>query len=766
MQKLKVRAHAALIGSTGFNKHSQHFFTHLAKLTPVEVRNFSVGDTWTDMSDEPHNGEPYMTDELKTMLASQTLLVSANEFKDHPIYSKWPNPGEPDVELVLGETNHAYFYNSYWKYTIGYNVWEATRQPKEFFDRLLEFDEVWVPSEWQKRCTIEQGYPADRVIVVPEGVDGKLFYPAPNGSQSTDKFTFAIFGRWEPRKSTTEMVRAFIEEFSNGEPVELILSADNRFARDGMLTTEERLSYYKLEDPRIKVIHFPEIEEYSRILRESHVFLSCSRSEGWNLPLLEAMASGTPSIYSNESGQLEFAKGRGLPVRIKRNIPAIGFQDCGDWYEPDFEDLRRVIRDAYENWQEHKDRALKDSNEIREQFSWERAAQIANNRLTEIQDRIKDVNRMRSRKDSIRYNSIRGAFLEVIREEPGEFKAELIDRSTGLPEFSQKIENNMWIRSSRNYYVDWGFRVKDLKTGELLLDDALELKGNRVMVSIESRSLGDNLAWFPAVEEFRKKHECKMICSTFWNHLFQDHYPEIEFVEPGKPISDLVAMYSIGWYYDDKGQIRNTMNPKEVKTQPMQKTAFDILGLDYRETKPAIRIPKNLKKSKKISIAIHGTCQTKYWNNPTGWQEVVDWCNQNGYEPVLLSVEPDGFMGNAHPSGIRQLQPGPIEGAIAELATSEAFVGIGSGLSWLAWAVGTPIVLISGFSEDYTEMQGISRIGAPAGKCSGCFNSHRLDPADWNWCPVNKGTNRQFECSKSIEASTVITELKRVLGLE
>jgi autotransporter strand-loop-strand O-heptosyltransferase len=286
------------------------------------------------------------------------------------------------------------------------------------------------------------------------------------------------------------------------------------------------------------------------------------------------------------------------------------------------------------------------------------------------------------------------------------------------------------------------------------------------MVAIESRSLGDNLSWFPAVEEFRKKHECKMVCSTFWNHLFKDNYPEIEFIEPGQAVSDIVAMYSIGWYYDDNGNIRNTMNPKEVKTQPMQKTAFDILGLDYTEIKPIINLPKNIKKSRKISIAIHGTCQTKYWNNPTGWQEVVDWCNQNDYEVVLLSVEQDGFMGNSHPTGIRHLTPGPIEGAIAELASSEAFVGIGSGLTWLAWTVGTPVILVSGFSENYTEMQGISRIGAPAGKCSGCFNSHRLDPADWNWCPVNKGTNRQFECSKSIEASTVINELKRVLGLK
>ena len=45
------------------------------------------------------------------------------------------------------------------------------------------------------------------------------------------------------------------------------------------------------------------------------MFVSCARAEGWNLPLIEAMACGTPSIYSDCSGQLEFAEGRGIPVK-------------------------------------------------------------------------------------------------------------------------------------------------------------------------------------------------------------------------------------------------------------------------------------------------------------------------------------------------------------------------------------------------------------------------------------------------------------------
>jgi hypothetical protein len=55
------------------------------------------------------------------------------------------------------------------------------------------------------------------------------------------------------------------------------------------------------------------------------------------------------------------------------------------------------------------------------------------------------------------------------------------------------------------------------------------------------------------------------------------------------------------------------------------------------------------------------------------------------------------------------------------------------------------------------------RIKTPQGKCTGCFNTHKLDPGDWNWCPLHKGTERQFECSKSITPEQVIEEITKHL---
>jgi len=133
------------------------------------------------------------------------------------------------------------------------------------------------------------------------------------------RFKFILFGRWDYRKSTKEIIESFLKTFNSDEPVDLIVSIDNPFGKslDGMETTEERLEFHGLKDKRIKIVHFPSREDYVKYLKSGHVFLSCARSEGWNLPLIESMACGTPSIYSNCSAQLEFAEGKGLPVKVK-----------------------------------------------------------------------------------------------------------------------------------------------------------------------------------------------------------------------------------------------------------------------------------------------------------------------------------------------------------------------------------------------------------------------------------------------------------------
>jgi autotransporter strand-loop-strand O-heptosyltransferase len=358
---------------------------------------------------------------------------------------------------------------------------------------------------------------------------------------------------------------------------------------------------------------------------------------------------------------------------------------------------------------------------------------------------------------------VKGPYVEIKGSKASEYKVEFIDNKTNKIHYAATIKNNCWCKSNIEYFVEW--KIKIYENDKLWYEYIYNAKGKRVYIAMDSKALGDSLAWVAYVEEFRKKHECEVTTSTFMNDMFIQQYPNVTFVSPGTPVENLYAMYCVGLFYNDDSSINLMKNPIDPKTQTMQKMCSDILGLDFIEVRTKIK-KRNIKidpNLKQVCIGIFGTAQSKFWNNPTGWQDVVNWLKERGYVVKLLSREGDDYMGNKLPNGIVQHPNGPLELVMDEMLKSKAFIGIGSGLSWLSWSLNVPTVLISGFSYDWAEMKDCYRVAAPKGKCEGCFNRLRLDPGDWNWCPDHKGTDRQFECTNSITSEMVIKELEKFL---
>lgn len=336
-------------------------------------------------------------------------------------------------------------------------------------------------------------------------------------------------------------------------------------------------------------------------------------------------------------------------------------------------------------------------------------------------------------------------FLEITGEGDADYRIEFSDEQ-GVVHYSNTVKINSWVKLNRRYYTKWTAKVWENDT--LIHHHTLDLTGKRVLISLESKSLGDTMAWVPYAYEFQKKHNCKVILSSFFNKILD--YPELELVEPGSTVPNIYAQYRIGWFFDKD---REPFVPLLV---PMQKAVTGILGLDYVEVKPRLVTRKiKIDGTKQVCIGIHSTAQAKYWNNPTGWQEVVDWLIAQGYTVKLLSKEGVEYMGNKAPQGVVLHPEGDLESVMDELNRSEAFIGIGSGLSWLSWALNRPTFIISGFSYDWAEMTDCVRISTPEDKCSGCFNRTRLNPKLWNWCP----DNRDFECTKTITGQMVIDVL-------
>lgn len=355
----------------------------------------------------------------------------------------------------------------------------------------------------------------------------------------------------------------------------------------------------------------------------------------------------------------------------------------------------------------------------------------------------------------INHHFINGPFCEVKGPShlTGTYTVEFINSDTNKLVWVKKdLSINCWAKANIKWFIKWKIRVIDNTTGTVIREINFDPTGRRIYIALDSKSLGDTLAWFPYVDEFRKKWNCTVVVSTFWNDLLSPAYPELLFVKPGTVVENLYGMYTVGWYSFDENK-----NPANYRSLPLQQTASDILGLgEFKEVNVKLQIPHVAPpKYKYICIAIHSTAQCKYWNNPDGWSNLISWFNSIGYKVHFISKEENGYMGNfINGEFIDKSGNASIEDRIIDLYNAELFVGVGSGLSWLAHAVGTPVVLISGFSEVYTEFTPAVRI-INKDVCHGCFNRYKLDASDWNWCPEHKN----FECTRNITSDDVIQQI-------
>ena len=342
-------------------------------------------------------------------------------------------------------------------------------------------------------------------------------------------------------------------------------------------------------------------------------------------------------------------------------------------------------------------------------------------------------------------------FLEITGNSDAMFEVKFFDEH-GVCHYNNKTESNRWFKLNREYFTKW--QTKIWEDGTLIYDDTLDYKGKKVFIAFDSGSLGDTIAWMPYVLEFKKKHECDVVVSTHKNFLFENVYPELEFVKPGSTVGGIHGMYTIGWFYDVNKE------PEMPNTIPLQQTATNILGLKYEEIIPRIdyKIGNRPYEGKYVTIATNSTSGCKFWTKE-GWQELINHLHELGYKVINVSKEKNSFK-NAE-----QIKDTSMENTMNVIHHSEFFIGLSSGLSWLAWGMGKHIVMISNFTEpDHEFTTNCTRI-VKLDVCNGCWNSpiYKFDKGNFNWCPLHEGTKRQFECHKTITSKMVIDQIQHLL---
>lgn len=189
---------------------------------------------------------------------------------------------------------------------VGFWWWELEQLPEEWLDRGMDVEEVWAPTRFIADALRALGRP---VYPMLPGVELGPFQPLSKSElgMRPDRFTFAVLfdvnSRLQ-RKNPVAAVRAFREAFRREEPVELVVKMTPPGPKPPEGVAELR-AVCRATDVTLIERQFSRSETLA-FLNTCDSLVSLHRSEGFGLPLAEAMLLGKPVIATGYSGNLDF----------------------------------------------------------------------------------------------------------------------------------------------------------------------------------------------------------------------------------------------------------------------------------------------------------------------------------------------------------------------------------------------------------------------------------------------------------------------------
>lgn len=276
------------------------------------------------------------------------------------------------------------------RYRIGWVMCEVEPWPKPWVDGCRWVDEVWVPTESQKRVLLACGVERP-VEVMPLGVDPGYFNPdrSPWPDRPSADFVFVSNFLWGVRKNPDLLIRAFRDEFDRDEDVVLYIKTATK--KKGHSLALETRWWMRQSGPTVMITTdaIPD-PAMAGLYTMGDCFVLPSSGEGWGLPALEALACGVPVIATGWGGPAEWGvddDGEALPGMHFLDYELIPcrsdmkvFAGCS-WADPSYDDLRVMMRAAYEEREEWKAEAMEGSKWVREHLTWRHVGEKIRERL-------------------------------------------------------------------------------------------------------------------------------------------------------------------------------------------------------------------------------------------------------------------------------------------------------------------------------------------------------------------------------------------------
>ena len=363
---MKIRIIGSTFDSSGYDSHTKGISNALFPLADVSMDVPKPPDWHTKVSDQ----ELQMLNTPFTEEAT-TVMISL----------------PPSWRLALSD-NPKRFY--------GYCIWEGSHIPLAWLPYLADkrVNGVLVPSSHvytaicnTLKVALNQGKTVfkedlnsikDKIIVISHGVSTELFKPIPKLKEKI--FTFISNKGFSPSNMSQDrggvqyIISAFLKEFEENEDIQCIIKINpaygipniNDFLKEKGLKTNKNLKF-NLDNIDFKLL--------PKLYNRGHCFVSATRAESFNLPGLEAMACGLPTIQTNFGGQTSYMTDKNsffVKYKLEEVTHDIAYEGC-KWATPDLLDLRKWMRYAFEHQDEIKqmgEQAYKDA----QLYTWENSA--------------------------------------------------------------------------------------------------------------------------------------------------------------------------------------------------------------------------------------------------------------------------------------------------------------------------------------------------------------------------------------------------------
>jgi hypothetical protein len=268
-----------------------------------------------------------------------------------------------------------------------------------------------------------------------------------------------------------------------------------------------------------------------------------------------------------------------------------------------------------------------------------------------------------------------------------------------------------------------------------------------ILLHLDSYCLGDTICFSSYLKHFLEIHKPKkLIISTFFSELFESWDEKVFFLNSNqfKKI-EIDKLVSVGY---NKKDLNHTLNGMFYAT----KDTMSIPQHIKPAKPPVIKLDRNVI-SNKVTIGPESIKKIARWDYKDGWQSIVDYLNKKNFIVYNVSYEKNINLKNVY-----NLNNFSLNVALNHILQSRMFIGLSSGLSWLAWAYDVPVVMISNFTKKHNEFD-CFRVDNQF-VCSGCFNTFTDIRSN---CPIFLNTPRENECHYKITPDMVIEKIEEAL---